>query len=41
MGDHTLVDIGKALGISKSLAGRLVLEGYRIVRDRLREAGAA
>ncbi len=40
LGDHTLVQIGKALGISTSLAGRLVLEGYRIVRDRLQEAGA-
>lgn len=41
LGDDTLEQIGKALGISTSLAGRLVLEGYRIVRERLREAGAA
>lgn len=40
LGDHTLEQIGKALGISTSLAGRLVLEGYRIVHERLREAGA-
>lgn len=41
LGDHTLEQIGKALGISTSLAGRLVLEGYRIVHKRLHEAGAA
>ncbi|MGE0627702.1 MAG: RNA polymerase sigma factor [Hyphomicrobiaceae bacterium] len=41
LGDHTLEQIGKDLGISTSLAGRLVLEGYRIVHERLREAGAA
>lgn len=41
LGDHTLAEIGKILGISTSLAGRLVLDGYRIVRDRLRDAGAA
>ena len=41
LGDHTLEQIGKALGISTSLAGRLVLEGYRIVRERLRQVGAA
>lgn len=40
LGDHTLAQIGKMLGISTSLAGRLVLEGYRVVRDRLREVGA-
>lgn len=40
LGGHTLVQIARSLGISTSLAGRLVLEGYRIVRDRLREAGA-
>ncbi len=39
LGEHTLEQIGKALGISTSLAGRLVFEGYRIVRKRLREAG--
>jgi len=41
LGDHTLEQIGKELGISISLASRLVLEGYRIVHQRLREAGAA
>lgn len=41
LGDHTLAQIARSLGISTSLAGRLVLEGYRIVRNRLREAGAA
>ena len=40
LGDHTLTQIARSLGISTSLAGRLVLEGYRIVRDRLREAEA-
>ncbi len=40
LGDHTLVQIGKILGISTSLAGRLVLDGYRIVHERLRAAGA-
>ena len=40
LGDHTLVQIGKMLGISTSLAGRLVLDGYRIVHERLRAAGA-
>jgi RNA polymerase sigma-70 factor (ECF subfamily) len=40
LGDHTLAQIGKFLGISTSLAGRLVLDGYRVVRDRLQEAGA-
>jgi RNA polymerase sigma-70 factor (ECF subfamily) len=41
LGDHTLAQIGKTLGISTSLASRLVLEGYRIVHERLRDAGAA
>ncbi len=38
LGEHTLQQIGKMLGISTALAGRLVLDGYRVVRDRLREA---
>ena len=38
LGEHTLAQIGKTLGISTALAGRLVLDGYRVVRDRLREA---
>jgi RNA polymerase sigma factor (sigma-70 family) len=41
LGDHTLAKIGKTLGISTSLTARLVMEGYRIVHERLREAGAA
>lgn len=41
LGDHTLAQIAKELGISIALASRLVLEGYRIVHTRLREAGAA
>jgi RNA polymerase sigma factor (sigma-70 family) len=41
LGDHTLEQIGKTLGISTSLAGRIVLEGYRVVRKRLNEVGAA
>lgn len=41
LGDHTLAQIGKQLGISTSLASRLVIEGYRIVQQRLHEAGAA
>lgn len=41
LGDHTLAQIGKTLGVSTSLTARLVLEGYRIVHERLREAGAA
>ncbi|MDH4983709.1 sigma-70 family RNA polymerase sigma factor [Hyphomicrobium sp. D-2] len=40
LGDHTLESIGKQLGISTSLASRLVIEGYRIVQKRLDEAGA-
>ena len=41
LGDHTLAAIGKKLGISTSLTARLVLEGYRIVHERLKDAGAA
>lgn len=41
LGDHTLAQIAKELGISIALASRLVLDGYRIVHARLREAGAA
>lgn len=41
LGDHTLEQIGKTLGISISLASRLVIEGYRIVHERLIESGAA
>lgn len=40
LGECTLVQIGKHLGISTAMAGRLVLDGYRIVRNRLRDAGA-
>jgi RNA polymerase sigma factor (sigma-70 family) len=39
MGEQTLAEIGRSLGISTAHAGRLVMDGYRIVRDRLRENG--
>ena len=38
LGERTLAEIGKALGVSTAQAGRLVMNGYRVVRDRLREA---
>jgi RNA polymerase sigma-70 factor (ECF subfamily) len=37
LGDCTLAEIAKVLGMSTAHAGRLVMDGYRIVRDRLRE----
>jgi RNA polymerase sigma factor (sigma-70 family) len=40
LGDRTLAEIGKTLGVSTSLTARLVLEGYRIVHERLKGAGA-
>ncbi len=39
LGERTLVEIAQALGMSTAHAGRLVMDGYRIVRDRLREEG--
>lgn len=39
LGESTLSEIAQALGMSTAHAGRLVMDGYRIVRDRLREAG--
>lgn len=39
LGEKTLAEIGVTLGISTSLSGRLVLEGYKAVRIRLREYG--
>jgi RNA polymerase sigma-70 factor (ECF subfamily) len=39
LGEHTLAVIGRRMGISTSLAGRLVQEGYKAVRDQLREHG--
>lgn len=41
LGDRTLAEIARTLGISTAHAGRLVMEGYRMVRDQLREHGAA
>lgn len=41
LGDHTLTEIAVYLGISTAHAGRLVMDGYRTVRDQLREQGAA
>jgi RNA polymerase sigma-70 factor, ECF subfamily len=40
LGEKTLAEIGRTLGVSTAQAGRLVLNGYGVVRDRLREAGA-
>jgi RNA polymerase sigma-70 factor (ECF subfamily) len=40
LGECTLAEIGRTLGVSTAQAGRLVLSGYSVVRDRLREAGA-
>jgi len=40
LGEHTLATIGQRMGISTSLAGRLVQEGYKAVRDELREHDA-
>lgn len=37
LGEHTLAQIAAALGISTAHAGRLVMQGYRTVRDRLRD----
>lgn len=39
LGGATIVEIGKALGISSAHAGRLVLKGYAHIRDGLRAAG--
>ncbi len=39
LGEHTLAEIAQALGMSNAHAGRLVMEGYRTVRDRLRAQG--
>lgn len=39
LGNQTLAEIARALGMSTAHAGRLVMDGYRIVRDRLREQG--
>lgn len=39
LGDATLAEIGVTLGISTAHAGRLVMEGYRSLRDGLRAAG--
>ncbi|WP_249780942.1 sigma-70 family RNA polymerase sigma factor [Bradyrhizobium sp. dw_78] len=39
LGEHTLAEIARTLGMSNAHAGRLVLEGYRAVRDRLRAQG--
>lgn len=41
LGEHTLAEIAGTLGMSTAHAGRLVMEGYRTVRDQLREQGAA
>lgn len=38
LGECTLAEIGRTLGVSTATAGRLVVDGYRVVRDRLREA---
>lgn len=40
LGEQTLAQIARTLGISTAHAGRLVMDGYRIVRDRLREQKA-
>jgi RNA polymerase sigma-70 factor (ECF subfamily) len=40
LGEHTLTHIARELDMSTAHAGRLVMEGYRTVRDRLREQGA-
>jgi RNA polymerase sigma factor (sigma-70 family) len=40
LGEKTLAEIGRTLGVSTAQAGRLVLSGYGVVRDRLREADA-
>lgn len=39
LGEATLADIGHAIGISTAHAGRLVMDGYRQLRDGLRDAG--
>lgn len=39
LGESTLTEIGVTLGISTAHAGRLVMEGYRALRDGLRDAG--
>lgn len=40
LGEYTLAEIARTLEMSTAHAGRLVMDGYRIVRDRLREQGA-
>lgn len=39
LGEATLAQIGVALGMSTAHAGRLVMDGYRTLRDGLRAAG--
>lgn len=39
LGELTLAEIGRSLGISTSLTGRLVLDGYKAVRQSLLEHG--
>lgn len=40
LGERTLAEIAQTLGMSTAHAGRLVMDGYRTVRDRLREQDA-